>query len=38
MPQITTEVGSGVRSALEGAQLYDEDVRKQALPLGLPGW
>jgi len=38
MPQITTEVGSGVRSALEGAQLYDEDVRKQALQLGLPGW
>lgn len=38
MPQITTEVGSGIRTALEGAQLYDEDVRKQALQLGLPGW
>jgi raffinose/stachyose/melibiose transport system substrate-binding protein len=38
MPQITTEVGSGTRSALEGAKLYDEDVRKQAMQLGLPGW
>ena len=38
MPQITTEVGSGIRSAAEGAQIYDDDVRKQAQQLGLPGW
>jgi raffinose/stachyose/melibiose transport system substrate-binding protein len=31
-------VGSGIRSAAEGAALYDEDVKKQALQLGLPGW
>jgi raffinose/stachyose/melibiose transport system substrate-binding protein len=27
-----------VRSAEEGAALYDEDVKKQAQQLGLPGW
>jgi raffinose/stachyose/melibiose transport system substrate-binding protein len=38
LEQITVEVGSGIRSAAEGAALYDEDVKKQALQLGLPGW
>ncbi|HLU60496.1 MAG TPA: extracellular solute-binding protein [Pseudonocardia sp.] len=38
LEQITVEVGSGIRSAVDGAALYDEDVRKQALQLGLPGW
>jgi raffinose/stachyose/melibiose transport system substrate-binding protein len=38
MPQITVEVGSGIRSAVDGAALYDEDVKKQAQQLGLPGW
>lgn len=38
LEQITVEVGSGFRSAADGAALYDEDVRKQAQQLGLPGW
>lgn len=38
LEQITVEVGSGIRSAAEGAALYDEDVKKQAMQLGLPGW
>ncbi len=38
LEQITIEVGSGIRPAAEGAALYDEDVRKQAMQLGLPGW
>jgi raffinose/stachyose/melibiose transport system substrate-binding protein len=38
LPQITTEVGSGIKSAKEGAKLYDRDVEKQAKQLGLPGW
>jgi raffinose/stachyose/melibiose transport system substrate-binding protein len=38
LEQITVEVGSGIRSAEEGAALYDEDVEKQAQQLGLPGW
>lgn len=38
LEQITVEVGSGIRSAADGAALYDEDVKKQALQLGLPGW
>jgi raffinose/stachyose/melibiose transport system substrate-binding protein len=38
LEQITVEVGSGIRSAADGAALYDQDVRKQALQLGLPGW
>jgi raffinose/stachyose/melibiose transport system substrate-binding protein len=35
---ITVEVGSGIRSAKDGAALYDQDVEKQAQQLGLPGW
>jgi raffinose/stachyose/melibiose transport system substrate-binding protein len=38
LEQITVEVGSGIRGAADGAALYDEDVKKQALQLGLPGW
>ena len=30
--------GSGLRSAPDGAALYDKDVKKQAQQLGLPGW
>lgn len=35
LEQITVEVGSGIRSAEDGAALYDEDVVKQAQQLGL---
>jgi raffinose/stachyose/melibiose transport system substrate-binding protein len=38
LEQITVEVGSGIRPPADGAALYDEDVRKQALQLGIPGW
>jgi raffinose/stachyose/melibiose transport system substrate-binding protein len=38
LEQITVEVGSGIRPAKDGAALYDEDVKKQAQQLGLPGW
>jgi raffinose/stachyose/melibiose transport system substrate-binding protein len=38
LPQITVEVGAGIRPAKEGAELYDRDVEKQAKQLGLEGW
>ncbi|WP_049575834.1 ABC transporter substrate-binding protein [Streptomyces sp. SBT349] len=38
LEQIAVEVGSGIRSAQSGAELYDEDVEKQAQQLGLDGW
>lgn len=38
LEKITVEVGSGIRDAASGAALYDEDVKKQAQQLGLPGW
>ena len=38
LEQITVEVGSGLRSAEDGAELYDQDVKKQAQQLGLEGW
>lgn len=38
LQQITVEVGSGLRSAKDGAALYDQDVQKQAQQLGLPNW
>lgn len=38
LENITVEVGSGIRSAEDGAALYDEDVVKQAQQLGLEGW
>lgn len=34
----TVEVGSGLRPAKEAAELYDQDVEKQAQQLGLEGW
>ncbi len=38
LEKITVEVGSGITSAQEGAERYDEDVKKQAQQLGLEGW
>ena len=38
LEQITVAVGSGINTAEEGADLYDQDVEKQAQQLGLPGW
>jgi raffinose/stachyose/melibiose transport system substrate-binding protein len=38
LEQITVEVGSGIRKAKDGAALYDQDVKKQAQQLNLPGW
>jgi raffinose/stachyose/melibiose transport system substrate-binding protein len=38
LEHLTVEVGSGLRSAAEAAELYDEDVEAQAQQLGLPGW
>ncbi len=38
LEQILIEVGSGIRRLQSAAKLYDEDVKKQAQQLGLPGW
>jgi raffinose/stachyose/melibiose transport system substrate-binding protein len=38
LPQITTEVGAGIKDAKAGAESYDKDVIKQAQQLGLEGW
>jgi raffinose/stachyose/melibiose transport system substrate-binding protein len=38
LEQITVAVGSGLTKAEDGAKQYDEDVKKQAQQLGLPGW
>lgn len=38
LEQISVEVGSGIRGARDGAALYDDDVKKQAQQLNLPGW
>jgi raffinose/stachyose/melibiose transport system substrate-binding protein len=38
LEQITVQVGSGISTAKKGAALYDQDVKKQAQQLGLPGW
>jgi raffinose/stachyose/melibiose transport system substrate-binding protein len=38
LEQICIQVGTGQVTAEEGAKLYDEDVKKQAQQLGLPGW
>lgn len=37
LEQITVAVGSGITPAAEGAQQYDDDVRKQAQQLGIEG-
>jgi raffinose/stachyose/melibiose transport system substrate-binding protein len=38
LEQICVQVGSGISDAKTGAQQYDQDVKKQAQQLGLPGW
>jgi raffinose/stachyose/melibiose transport system substrate-binding protein len=38
LEQICIQVGTGQVTGEEGAKLYDEDVKKQAQQLGLPGW
>jgi raffinose/stachyose/melibiose transport system substrate-binding protein len=38
LEQLCVEVGSGIRKAADAAALYDQDVKKQAQQLGLPGW
>jgi raffinose/stachyose/melibiose transport system substrate-binding protein len=38
LEQICIQVGTGQVSGKEGAELYDQDVKKQAQQLGLPGW
>ncbi|GGB10095.1 ABC transporter substrate-binding protein [Allosediminivita pacifica] len=38
LEQLTVEVGSGIREAQSAAELYDQDVAKQARQLGLENW
>lgn len=38
LEKLTVEVGSGITTAQDGAERYDEDVEKQAQQLGLAGW
>jgi raffinose/stachyose/melibiose transport system substrate-binding protein len=38
LEQICIQVGTGQVNAKKGAELYDQDVKKQAQQLGLPGW
>ncbi len=38
LEQICIQVGTGQVSAQQAAALYDDDVKKQAEQLGLPGW
>jgi len=38
LEKITVEVGSGIKTAKQGAAAYDKDVEKQAKQLGLAGW
>jgi raffinose/stachyose/melibiose transport system substrate-binding protein len=38
LEQICIQVGTGQVTGKEGAELYDQDVKKQAQQLGLPGW
>jgi len=38
LEQICVAVGTGQMTAEEGAAAYDEDVKKQAQQLGIPGW
>lgn len=38
LEQLCVAVGSGQMTPEEAAANYDEDVKKQALQLGLPGW
>lgn len=38
LEQICVAIGTGQMTAEEGAANYDEDVKKQAQQLGIPGW
>jgi raffinose/stachyose/melibiose transport system substrate-binding protein len=38
LEQICIQVGTGQADAAKAAALYDQDVKKQAQQLGLPGW
>lgn len=38
LPKISVQVGSGIKSALQGASAYDLDVLRESQRLGLPGW
>ena len=38
LEQICIQVGTGQVTAEKAAALYDQDVKKQAQQLGLPGW
>ncbi len=38
LEQICIQVGTGQETGAKAAALYDADVKKQALQLGLPGW
>ena len=38
LEQICIQVGTGQVDGRKGAELYDQDVKKQAQQLGLPGW
>lgn len=38
LESLLIEVGTGQKSALDGAKDYDKDVEKQAQQLNLPGW
>ncbi|WP_026699622.1 ABC transporter substrate-binding protein [Salibacterium aidingense] len=38
LPQITSEVGAGIREPQEAAEMYDDDAEKQANQLGIDGW
>lgn len=38
LEKVTVEVGSGIRTAQEAAEFYDQDVENQAQQLGLEGW
>lgn len=38
LENLTVETGSGISSGAKAAAQYDEDVKKQAQQLGLPGW
>lgn len=38
LSQICVEIGTGQKSALEGAKSYQKDLQKQSKQLGLAGW
>ena len=38
LSQIAVKVGSGILTARQGAVAYDQDVKKEAIRLGLPAW